>query len=121
MAAIIWTDVTDIAPELATVGVGAQTKLLAYVNMALDVATWGGEDSFQLMMGRIYLAAHLATANRLAGSGAVGAVIREKVDGLEREYARSSVTSGGDGLDSTTYGSQFKAIRDTLGAVAMVL
>lgn len=92
MAAITWADVIALAPEVATIPLGAQTDILAYVNSQLNVVTWGGEDSIQLRLGRIYLAAHLATITVFGGSGA-GPVVSESAGGLSRSYAQAS-TSG---------------------------
>lgn len=67
MAAIIWSDVTDQAPELSTVSIGGQTALLDYVNSALAVEGFGGESSKRLKNARVYLAAHMATMLRRRG------------------------------------------------------
>lgn len=110
MAAITWSDVTNIAPELSTVAVAAQTDILAYVNVALNVELFGGESHPMVKLLRIYLAAHFGTVTKSGGSGALGPVIAESGGGLSRQYG-SSVVNGSDPLfDKTNYGQTFRLL-----------
>ena len=104
MAAIVWTDVTDLAPELSSTPLGAQTAILALVNGFLDVATWGGETSDKLHSGRCYLAAHLATLGRRKGKS--GTVSAEAAGGLSRSYAMPAMLSTST-LQLTSYGALY--------------
>lgn len=104
--AIVWADVTAIAPELSTVGASTQTAILAYANAELDAATWGG----RLERGRAYLAAHLATLSRRAGSG--GAVVSESVGDVSRAYSTGDALASD--LEATAYGKEFRRLIKTL-------
>lgn len=113
MSAIIWADVTAIAPELSTVSDDAQDSILAHVNTALAVDIFGGESAPKTRLARIYLAAHLGSASRTGSSGASGAagpVVSESAGGLSRSYANLTSASGTGGLSSSTYGQLFEAL-----------
>lgn len=91
MAAIAWADVVGIAAEFATVSPIAQGFYLGFVNVELNVSMFGGEDAAKTKLARIYLAAHLATLDRLRGSAIAGPVIAEtrgKVVAVVREPVR---------------------------------
>lgn len=65
MAAIVWTDVTDEAPELATgVSVNAQTLLLAHANTKILI---DGEEGNSTKLARIFWVAHTATLLKRRG------------------------------------------------------
>lgn len=111
MAAIVWADVTERAPELAAVGLLAQTDYLAFVNVELNVTMFGGEDAPKLKSARIYLAAHMATLDRQRGSAIAGPVISESRGGLSRSYANMLLPGSGGGLwAQTTYGQLYYAL-----------
>lgn len=101
MAAISWADVEALASELSSISVGAQDSILAYVNTQLTVSEFGGEESPNLRLARLFLAAHLGTIHT---EDSKGAVVSESEDGLSRSYA--SVSSG-DTFKSTSYGRTF--------------
>lgn len=109
MAAITWSDVSLLAPELSTVAAGAQTLILAYVNDVHDVDAidGDGEDGYRTKLARIYLAAHLATKIG-TGAGGAGAVTSESVGGLSRSYAVAA--SSGAELETTGYGTAYLGI-----------
>ncbi len=114
MAAILWTDVTALAPELATVGVPAQTIILEHVNSALAVDLWGGEEAVRLKMARSYLAAHFGAQVGAGGAAAAGPVVAESADGLSRSYANLFAMMGSDPLyDATSYGRQYRLLVHT--------
>lgn len=107
MAAITWSDVVLLAPELSAVASGAQTLILSYVNGLLDVTAIDpvGEDGNITKMARIYLAAHCATKIG-TGAGGAGAVTSESLGGLSRSYAvQASATA--EALKTTGYGVQY--------------
>jgi len=120
MADITWTDVLDIAPELAAVGAGAQSLYLAHANTALAVEALGGEAAPKLKLARIYLVAHLATAAALAIGGASGPVVSESAGGLSVSYGAAAAATTDYG--STGYGRSLAALMRTSGlARAMVV
>lgn len=113
MAAIIWTDVTAVAPALSTLAVGAQTDILAYVNEeALDSGCLGGDDGFTYRLARIYLAAHFGTISQAASlaNGAEG-VNSETSGGNSITYGNGNYERNylviGDRMASTPYGSAY--------------
>lgn len=107
MAAISWSDVTNHAPELASLAAGAQTDILDFVNTVLEVYWFCGEDSAKTKLARIYLAAHLGTGIAASGgSNAVGVVTAEAAGGLSRSYGQASTLDIAS-LGSTSYGQAF--------------
>lgn len=115
MAAIVWNDVTALAPELTGVSVNAQTMILAYVNDAatFKVADWRGESSTFLKLGRCYLAAHFGAVS-LQGAG--GAVSSESAGGLSRSYAITP-----EKLNTTAYGQTFSNLARQASGGGVVL
>jgi hypothetical protein len=64
VAAITWTDVTDVAPgdpRVANFPAGGQLKILNLVNCDLKPGDFGGENSNRYKLARAYLAAHFAS------------------------------------------------------------
>lgn len=111
MAAIAWADVTAMAPELATVDVGAQVTILAHVNAALSVSTFGGEAAPKLRLARILLAAHYGTGVASGGAAPAGPVVSESDGGLSRTYAQpGGGDSAGSAWASTSYGRELAAL-----------
>lgn len=111
MAAIAWADVTAMAPELAAVDVGAQATILAHVNAALSVATFGGEAAPRLRLARILLAAHFGTVALSGGAAPAGPVVSESAGGLSRTYAQASAGGAADSAwSSTSYGRELAAL-----------
>ena len=123
MADITWADVENHAAELSTVLVPAQTNILAHVNEALVVADLDGGAGAKTKLTRIYLAAHIATADKLAASGASGPVTAEGVDGLSRSYGVTAASSGDiTFFQSTGYGRQYLAmVRTSAARVPLLL
>lgn len=113
MAAITWTNVTDFAPGLSTFDTDAQTDVLAYVNTGtFNIAHWGGEESPTLRLGRIYLAAHMATValSGAAGGAIAGPVTAEAAGGLSRSYGSMSGLGADTLLDTTPFGRAFREL-----------
>jgi hypothetical protein len=108
VAAITWTDVTNVAPELSTIASTVQTALLLLVNDYLDPDTWGGEDSQKLLSGRAYLAAHLATLGKRKGVN--GQLTAEAGGGLSRSYG---MLTNPTMYSMTTYGEIFAMLAKT--------
>ncbi len=127
MAAIVWSDVTTVAPSLATVDVAAQSLYLTFVNSAIDWRLFAnGESDNRLKMARIYLAAHYATSATIAestgGVGAAGPVTSEGAGSLSRSYGFNTFsTSGSDpSLGSTQWGRLYRLImRPTRGGIVL--
>lgn len=113
MAAIIWTDVVALAPELSGVAAGAQTDILAYVNTAHSVVNWGGETSPRLRLARIYLAAHFASSGTLGNAG--GSVTSKSEGEVSVSFGGYGGTSA-DALAATAYGRLYGQILRTSGA-----
>lgn len=109
MAAIVWADVTALAPELTTVSVLAQAMILAYVNDVIDFSIFrGGEDGATVKLLRVTLAAH-AGAMGLQGSGGwVGAIAAESEGEVSRQYASPAGTD--PLLDKTPYGIMYRSL-----------
>jgi len=108
VAAIVWADVTAIAPELVSIKPAAQGIILAEVNTALDVTVFGklGEDSPKLKLARIYLAAHLASVGPV-----LGIVSKEVEGGLEIDYMLPPIPVGDDPFYYRTgYGAGYRSI-----------
>ncbi len=114
MTAIAWTDVVDIAAELATVAIGAQTMILAHVNTTLVVKLFGGEESPKLKLTRCYLAAHLGTLGPR-----VGIVTSESELDLAIGYTIPPLPPGDDPFWArTAYGLAYRSmVRSTAARV----
>lgn len=120
MAAIDWAAVVSIASELADVGVPAQDLYLAMANTFINVSMFDGEDGPKTKLARIYIAAHLATLDRMRGSAAAGPVISESRGGLSRSYANTTQMSVASGLfGQTTYGQNYATLVRTSAAARM--
>lgn len=100
MADIEWSDVTDIAGELANAPGGMQDAVLIVVNGWFEESKFGGEGSDELTNVRALMAAHLATV--LMRRGATGQVTSSSAGGLSRSFSTMMTPSG---LGVTSYGS----------------
>jgi hypothetical protein len=100
MAAIAWSDVTAMAPELASVAIGSGTDIVNFVNVAFDPDNLGGEDGPKLRYTRLNLAAHLGALILLGSTG--GTVTSESIGGLSRSYAAPNLQALA--LERTSYG-----------------
>lgn len=124
MAAIVWADVTALAPELTTVNDFARAMILEYVNgPALDPACFDGESGPTTRLARIYLAAHLGSGVDKGAAGAAGGpVTSESMGGLSRSYSVGSVASSADATGSTAYGRLYEAlVNNSLARMPIVL
>jgi hypothetical protein len=107
MAAITWTDVTDVAPAMSTgVPVGFQTKILAYVEEVVNPAAFGGEDSITYLLARSYLAAHYAALYKEGTFGTVGPVTSMSEGGVSQSFA-STMPQAESSIGRTNYGDAF--------------
>lgn len=118
MADIAWSDVIDHAAELSAVTAGAQANILAFVNAALDVATFDGEAGPRTKLARIYLAAHFATAD-VVSTGGAGPLTAESLGDESRSYGSFSLAAGT--LASTGYGNSYLALVNTSAARGPIL
>ncbi len=99
---IAWSDVTNIAAELATFPAGGQAVIINLAYAQMDAAGWGAG----LDHGAALLAAHLATvANR---KGKPGAPTGFRVGGVSSSWAGLQVS--GSLLDSTSYGQMYRTL-----------
>lgn len=110
MASVTWDDVVGIAGNLSGVSELGQTAILAYVNDALEPRNFGGEESPNLYLARILLAAHFGELARRQASGAgVSGPVSSKTIGASSitvQYAAQAM--GADGIMSTEWGRQYK-------------
>jgi len=98
MAAIAWTDVTELAAALTDLSVPAQTMILDSVNASVEVANFDGEDGPDTKLVRVFKAAHIGTLALLAQTGAAGPVTSESAGKLARSYAGVDASAGEWGL-----------------------
>lgn len=98
---IVWQNVVDIAPELATVTSGTQTAVLAQVSLQMNPDVWGSK----LDTGAAWLAAHIATVTLRRGVG--GPVQSQTAGNVSRSFA--SVPSSSS-LSSTSYGQEYERL-----------
>ncbi len=122
MAAIAWSAVVDEVATLASVPIGKQNRILAYVNgEALNVSIIGGtagEDSSKLELARIYLACHIGLLQPRSG------IVSSEGEGdLSIAYTLMPLPPGSDPFwNQTAYGMAFKAlIRSTRAVLPMVV
>lgn len=121
MASIVWADVEAHFSDLASVGVAAQTDILAHVNVALDVSCFGGETHAKTKLARIYLAAHTGLAN-LSSLLASGAIVEETVGDLSRKYGVAVTGATGSDYATTGPGRLFRQlVRSSKARVPLVL
>jgi len=119
MAVISWSDVANQFPTGLTSNHGARKDILAYVNDALVVDEFGGEDSAKLKLARVYLAAHFATIAAGGVTGVAGPVVEEEGGDLRRKYASFSTTGSSDpSLTSTSGGRAYLTLLATTKARA---
>jgi len=114
MNPIIKADVLAIASELSVLSDQAWVDILTWVN-EFDFTSLDTEQTVR--MARIFLAAHLGTRAKRAGStGAVGPVISEAAGGVRRAYGQVSTTGTINELGSSTYGMMLTTILSMSGA-----
>lgn len=122
MAAITWTDVMALAPELSSVSTDGRTYILAHVNTALNLAEFDGEDGPKTRLARIYLAAHFGAISLAGATGASGPVTSESAGGLSRSYGTTTSTSSGSGIERTGYGQLYlQLVRTSPARAPLVL
>lgn len=80
---ITWADVVLVDPTLSAVPVPAQNAILADTALQLSAETW--ETKYDL--AHKYLAAHCGVLYLRGQGGASGAIAREKVGDVERQYS----------------------------------
>jgi hypothetical protein len=100
---ITWTDVSAIAPELATVPTAAQEAILDMVEEQTVSAIWGN----RLETGQRYLAAHLAS---LRGG-----------PNFQQETVGDHTRQVSGDLDSTSYGREYRRLLRSLGVSMAVV
>jgi hypothetical protein len=103
---IVWDDVTDIAPELSTTGVGTQNAILLYVNATLSEDTLGNH----FKMAAVFLAAHFATVSTWGTNGSAGPVTAHSVGDVSEQFAWFSPAGSDAAFDQTPYGRLYRGI-----------
>jgi hypothetical protein len=115
MSAIVWSDVVTIASGLSGIDGDAQDIILGYVNERHNVSLFGGEDSFELKLLRMMLAAHIASSATTEGSDETaggGLVTGESIGKMSRSYTFGNMdaASSDAGLQTTGYGRQYRTM-----------
>lgn len=113
MAAITWNNVTDFFADQSAVPPGAQTEILRHVNTALSVSNFGGEDSPQLRLARIYYAAHFG---ELATPSSVADGISSKTVSKDSLTVAFAAAMTGEELSKTVGGALFWAMANSTSA-----
>ena len=111
--ALSWDDVVALAPGLSEVSAEAQALIIEHVELLVGPKKWGG----LVDMGQRYLACHLGTlALQAATSGgqAVGPVVSRTVGPVSHTFAVLSSGTTAASLATTTYGSEYAALRRLL-------
>lgn len=103
--AIVWADVTAIAPELTedAVALATRTKILAAVDRQVNASTWGDNADD----GKMYLAAHLATISGQGGTGPSGGVAGESYGDVSIQYNAGTPPANASDYAATTYGREY--------------
>lgn len=118
MQAIQKQDVINFAGELSGVADAVWMDLLAYVNQ-YDLSQVASD--IDARMARIMLAAHMATENKKAASGAVGPVTAVSAGGVRRSYGLVATAASSSTLGTTRYGQLFLDIVGRTPAGMMVV
>jgi hypothetical protein len=110
VADIIWSDVVDVASELATgVSSGFQTKILGYVNEAVNPRSFGGDPSFGYDLARAYLAAHYALYYKLKAAAEQGPQTSESEGGVSESFSAPTMANQSI-FNATRYGRLFLSL-----------
>jgi hypothetical protein len=96
---VTYSDVIDIAPELATIEAARINRFISRAALSVNSAVFGNKAD----LATTYLTAHM-----LSTGGSRSLISEEKVGNLSRKYAR---TPGEADLESTPYGKAFKRLR----------
>lgn len=112
MAATTKENIIAIAPELESFISGESCVVGLILSDVQSEVTQGVFGSKQERAQR-YLAAHYLTlSNPATSSGSSGAIKKEKVGDIEKEYTDSSKVKGAQiGLSETSYGRTYLSIR----------
>ncbi len=122
MADITWAMVTAFAAELTVVPESAQDDILAYVNTALKVELFGGEDAPKTKLARIYMAAHYGQLTKDGAHGPAGEITGKALGPMSTSYASSSPMGTDPLWDKTTWGKQFRSmLRSSAARVPIVI
>lgn len=62
-----WSDVTALAPELATVSVSGQNQVIAQVLVEINPTMWGSDQ--KALTAALWLARHMGSINGKGGAG----------------------------------------------------
>jgi hypothetical protein len=117
---VVMADVLAFAPELRCLSTPFWADALAYVN-EMDLSGSIGESPQVARVARIYLAAHLGTISKRAGSGAAGPVTDESAGNVHRSYAAATMATA-YALGATMYGQQYLALTEmSLAAAPLVI
>lgn len=128
MVTVTKTDITDVAPEFASVAEPTVNIFIGYARHYVGEGVWGEAKAKQ---GIVWMACHLmkkigfgeGTSTPTPG-GSSGPVTMEKVGDLQRSYQALSL-QGVSALDSvlatTSYGQMFIMLRKTVPTSPLVI
>jgi len=104
--AVTWADVVLLDPALAAVPVPAQNAILSDTSRQLSTETW--DTKFDL--AHKYLAAHCGILYLRGSAGLPGAVSKERVGEVERDYSVPQIQAHPNSLDETIWGREFQRL-----------
>ncbi len=104
MNPIVPQDVVNFASELSSVTDAVWFDILNYVN---QVNLTSCDSDYDRRLARINLAAHIASYNKRAASGAAGPVTSESAGQVRRSYGLIATSTSSGAIGSTRYGQQY--------------
>lgn len=129
MAAIVWTDVTNLDAALSAVPTpGYRDDVLTYVNENLNASKFGGETASKTKRARVLLAAHLGALwlrdNGAASAAAAPPVTSETISATSFTVAYSDIAANSSTpniLDETSHGRAYaELVRSSACRVGIV-
>lgn len=96
-------NVTDWAPELATVDPAKVTQAIAYAGLYIKAAPFGERYDFAIIL----MTAHLLTMSNRRGTG--GSATQKKVGDMSVSYSSGDLKE--DSLRNTSYGQEYLNLR----------
>lgn len=109
MADITWTDVTNHAPQLTAVKLGARTDILAYVNESFAASKFGGEEHPKYKMFRILVASHMGQLEKNRDGETSSNIASKSISRDSMSVSFANATSA-EGLQATSYGREAYAM-----------
>lgn len=108
------TDVTNVAPELASETTERINFFIDFARTFVCESKWGTKAK----LATTVMAAHLATLSNRNGNS--GAITSEKVGDYSQNYGPGATGSDSE-LSQTAYGTQFLMLRKTLVTTPLIV